>query len=420
MNRIAKKAIWINERQRKMEAAMALDPAREARLAAIQMLIPMGLKKVEEELKEEVEVLTGRRYAHGKEAGSWGSNFGSVYLGDQKVRVKVPRVRRKDTDEEVPLTSYVRLQSPQVIDQLSLNRVINGISQRKYEKAVLSVPETFGISRGSISKKWIRASARKLRQLLERDLSAYDIVAMILDGKAFGDNEMILALGITMEGEKVVLGFIEASTENFIVCRDFIRGLIDRGLNMENEILCVTDGSKGLIKAVNSVIGDKAVPARCQWHKRENAVGYLKKDDQAGYRRKLQAAYEQPTYESAKSRLLAIQKELRVLNVSAANSLEEGLEETLTLHRLGMFEKLGTSLKTTNCLENVNRQLGVYTDRVCRWTNSAQRQRWVATALLEIEPSFKKIKGYKYLLELREAMRLSVGRKNQVEIKKAA
>lgn len=420
MNRVSKKEARINERKRMMEEAMALDPGRESRLAAIQMLIPLGLKKVEEELKEEVESLAGKRYVRGKTMGSWGRNFGSVYLGDQKVKIKVPRVRRKDSEEEVPLMSYVRLQSPQVIEEAALNRVINGISQRKYEKAVLSVPETFGIKRGSISKKWIRASARKMRELMDRDLSGYDIVAMILDGKTFGENEIILALGITMRGEKVVLGFIEASTENFIVCRDFMRSLLERGLNTENEILCVMDGSKGLRKGVISVLGDKAVPARCQWHKRENAVRYLNKGDQAEYRRKLQAAYEQPTYGQAKNRLLSIQRELRVLNVSAANSLEEGMEETLTLHRLGMFEKLGTSLKTTNCLENLNRQLGIYTNRVCRWTNSDQRRRWVATALMEIEPGFKKIKGYKYLPELREAMSLLARGKNQVEIKKAA
>jgi transposase-like protein len=420
MNRVSKKAARINERKRMMEQAMAMDPERESRLAAIQMLIPMGLKLVEEELKAEVRELSGERYARGKKMGSWGSNGGSVYVYDQKVRVNVPRVRRKDTDEEVPLMSYVRLQEPQVIEEAALNRVINGISQKKYEKAVLSVPETFGIKKQSISKKWIRASARKLRELMDRDLSDYDIVAMILDGKTFGENEIILALGVTMRGEKVVMGFIEASTENFIVCRDFLRGLLDRGLNTENEILCVTDGSKGLRKAVKSVLGDKAVPARCQWHKRENAVGYLNKGDQADYRRKLQAAYEQPTYDAAKNRLLSIQRELRVLNDSAANSLEEGMEETLTLHRLGMFEKLGTSLKTTNCLENLNRQLGIYTDRVCRWQNSDQRRRWVATALLEIEPNFKKVKGYRHLPELREAMRLLVRGKNQAEMKKAA
>lgn len=421
MGRIAKKAERINQRQQVMEAVMAADPQRDARLAAIQMLIPIGLAKVQEELKQEVELLAGRRYARGKNAGTWGDNFGSVYLADQKVSIKVPRVRRKDTNEEVPLMSYVRLQSPQVIDQVCLNRVINGISHQKYEKAVLSVPETFGIKRGAASRRWIRASARKLQKLLERDLSVYDIVAIILDGKFFGENEMILAVGVTLTGEKIVLGFIEASTENFPVCRDFMRSLVDRGLNISQEILCVMDGGKGLQKGVKTVLGEKAVIARCQWHKRENVLEYLNKEDKAEYRRKLQAAYEQPTYGEAKNRLEAIKRDLKVLNESAVKSLEEGLEETLTLHRLGMFEQIGTSLKTTNCLENLNRQLGLYTDRVCRWQNSDQRQRWVATALLEIEPNFKKIKGYQHLPKLRAAMRAEAEkRKDPVQLKRAA
>ena len=420
MNRVSKKGERINERRRMMEAVMMADPAREARLAAIQMLIPIGLERVEEELQQEVAALAGDRYARGKAMGSWGSNAGSVYVYDQKLKIRVPRVRRKDTDEEVPLMSYVRLQSPQVIEDAALRRVMNGISQNKYEKAVLSVPETMGIKRESVSKKWIRASAKKLKKLMERSLSVYDIVAIILDGKAFGDNEMILALGITLSGEKVVLGMIEASAESTEVCRDFVRGLIDRGLNTKNEILCVTDGSKGLRKGVKLALGEKAVMARCHWHKRENVLDYLSQENKAVYRVKLQNAYEDPTYMGAKSRLDSIKRELRFINESAVHSLEEGMEETLTLHRLGLFEQLGTSLKTTNCIENLNSQLGIYTDRVCRWHHSDHRRRWVAASLLEIEPRLRKIKGHRHLPELRIAMRELVRGKEQEALKDAA
>jgi transposase-like protein len=420
MNRVPKKEAAVNERKRRMEEMMEADPGREARLATIQMLIPLGLKAVEEELAREIAELSGQRYTRGKKMGYWGSNPGSVYLADQKVRIKVPRIRRKDTNEEVPLMSYVRLQSPQMMDEMALRRVVNGISCKKYEGAVLSVPETFGIKRGSISRRWIRASSKKLRAMLERDLSGYDIVGIIVDGKVFGENEVIFAMGVTISGEKVILGFIEASSENAAVCRDFMNSLIARGLRLDNEILFVLDGAKGLRKGVVQVFGDKAVMARCQWHKRENVVEYLNKNDKVEYRRRLQAAYEQPDYEEAKRRLDEIKKDLRVLNESAVKSLEEGLEETLTLHRLRMFDKIGESFKTTNCLENLNRQLGIYTDRVCRWKTSHQRQRWVATALSEIEPCFKKVKGYRYLPQLREAMKRMVNQKSQARNYNAA
>lgn len=225
-----------------------------------------------------------------------------------------------------------------------------------------------------------------------------------MDGKSFGSHSILLALGVTTEGEKVVLGFIESGTENHRVCRDFIHGLVERGLHTEKEILFIIDGSKGIRKGIREVLGEKAVIQRCQWHKRENVVSYLGKTHQVEFRRKLQGAYERPTYESAKKSLLAVERELKLINESAVVSLSEGLEETLTLHRLGLFPKLGISFKTTNCIENVHRQLGIYTDRVSRRQSSDQRRRWVATALLEIEPRMRKIKGHKYLRELREAM----------------
>lgn len=378
----------------------------ESRLAMIQMLIPLGLQAVEEELQFEVIRIAGERYSRNHpQFKRWGRNAGSVYLGDQKVSVSVPRVRDVLHGQEVSLSSYRGLQNPRSIDEVVFKRVINGISSRKYAQAVMEVPETFGIKKTSISRRFIRASARKLKECLERDLSGYDIIAIFIDGKSFAENGIIIALGVTAEGVKIVLGFIESSTENHRVCRDFMNGLIDRGLNVENEILFVIDGAKGIYKGIKDVLSEKAVIQRCQWHKRENVVGYLDKKLQPQFRRKLQAAYEQPTHEAAKKRLGQIKKELALINASAVASLEEGLEETLTLHRLGLFKQLGESFKTTNCIENLMRQVGIYTDRIGYWKNSDQRQRWVGTALQEIEPKLRKVKGYRHLKELREAMK---------------
>ena len=221
---------------------------------------------------------------------------------------------------------------------------------------------------------------------------------------------MVLALGITLQGQKKILGFVQTATENERACAAFLRELVKRGLRVEAGLLCIIDSAKGLRKALQTVFGSRAVGPRCQWHKRENVVTYLPKGQQATWRRKLQVAYEQPTYEQAKAALLALRKELRLLNTSAAASLDEGLEETLTLHRLGLFHALGVSLKTTNCLESLHAQLGQVTDKVDRWRTSDQKQRWVASALLTIEPRLRRITGDRHLPQLQEALRREIQR----------
>jgi len=390
----------------------------EGRIAMIQMLIPLGLDAIRDALQQEVEALAGGKYERNdSNANRWGSNPGSVFLGDQKVGLRIPRLRNRKTNQEIPLQSYEALQNPSTINDAVLRRVINGISCRKYEQAVQSIPETFGISKDAISNKFVRASSKKLNDLLNRDLSKEDIAAIFMDGKLFAENEIVVALGVNIAGEKKVLGFIETSTENTLVIKEFLQGLIDRGLSTEHKILFIIDGAKGLSKGIKAIFGKDSFIQRCQWHKRENIVSYLPKMHQQSVRKKLQDAYKKPTYLGAKSALGKIRKELQLLNASAVNSLDEGLEETLTLHRLDMAQELGRSFKTTNCIENFNRQLEIYTGRVCYWKNSKQRQRWFATAALEIEPRLIKVSGHKYLQRLRDMMNAKM---NKTDTKLAA
>jgi len=361
-----------------------------------------------EQLKEEVEELAGERYSrNGGKPGHcrWGSQPGSVYLSDQKVGIYVPRVRNMVKKEEVSLESYRLLQEPRNADEGVLRRILLGLSCRNYEACAESVPEAFGMSPSTISCRFIKVSARKLKELIERDLSQYDFVALFIDGKSFAEDEMIIALGVTITGEKIPLGFIQAGTENRTVVKDFLNGLMERGLNIDHGVLCVIDGAKGLRSGIKKVFRDKALIQRCQWHKRENVVDYLPKSQRAAWRRKLQRAYEKPTYEQAKAALNLLKAELRLMNESAAASLEEGLEETLTLHRLSLFSQLGISLKTTNCIESLMALVEAYTGKVDYWRNSSQKHRWVATALLEIEPRLRRIKGCKNLPKLREALK---------------
>ncbi len=379
----------------------------DSRVELIQTLIPLGLEAVNDVLQQEVTALAGERYRRaGGQPGyaRWGQQRGSVFLADQKVAVQVPRVRDLAREQEIPLATYQSLREPRRADEAAMRKILKGLSCRDYESCAEPVAETFGLKASSLSRRFKRASAKKLSELTERDLSGYDLVALFLDGKTFGDDEMVIALGITLEGEKVILGFVQTGTENEAVCSAFLRGLMERGLKTGQGVLCVIDGAKGLRKAVNKVFGDQAAVQRCQWHKRENVVRYLPTGEQPVYRRKLQAAYEQPTYAKAKAALTRVRTELTKLNASAVNSLDEGLEETLTLHRLGLIKELGRSFKTTNCLENLNSLVGQRTDKVDYWRNSDQKQRWLATTLLDIEPRLRLVSGHKQLIRLRAAL----------------
>ena len=238
-------------------------------------------------------------------------------------------------------------------------------------------------------------------------------MTLLLDGKTFAEDEMVTAVGVTLTGEKVLLGFVQTATENRKVCAAFLRELVERGLRVDLGLLVITDGAKGLHAAVREVFGTAALVQRCQWHKRENVIAYLPDRHRATFRRKLQAAYDQPTYDKAKRALGKVRAELALLNVSAASSLDEGLEETLTLHRLGVFQELGTSLKTTNALESIHARVESRTAKVDHWRNSEQKQRWLATALLDLEPRLRRIRNYRALPLLREALRRQVQEPNK-------
>jgi len=203
---------------------------------------------------------------------------------------------------------------------------------------------------------------------------------------------------------QIPLGFVQAATENERVCRLFIDTLIQRGLHYEEGLLVLIDGAKGLYHAITKALKGYVVIQRCQWHKRENIVSYLAPEEQRRFRKKLKDAYDQPIYEDAKKALDNLKAELALLNQSALHSLEEGFEETLTLHRLGMMPYLKMSFRTTNCIESLNRQIAQLTDNVKAWKNSSQRHRWLAAALLDIEPRLRKVKGMRFLPLLRQAI----------------
>ena len=303
----------------------------------------------------------------------------------------------------MPLPTYQQLQTPRTQDVGLFRRVIGGLSCREYEAAAEAVPEAFGLARSSVSRRFIRASAHELRRLQERRLDDAEWLALVLDGKTFAGDQLVVALGVTATGEKRMLGLVQTASENKRVLAAFLRALGERGFPLGRPLLVVLDGAKGLRAAVREVCGEVPVQ-RCQWHKRENVVSYLAKQDQPMWRRKLQAAYAHATYADAKRALDRLHRELRLLNESAAASLAEGLEETLTLHRLGVFPALGVSFKTTNLIESVMARLEAKTQRVTRWRTSDQKLRWCASALWATERQFRRVKGHRQLPLLKQAL----------------
>jgi len=376
-------------------------------LAMIQALIPLGLRAVEEALLAEVEALAGPRYAREDERSAvvrWGAQRGSIYLADQKLPITVPRVRDSRARCEVPLATYAALQTPRAQDVGLYRRVLGGLSCREYEAAAEAVPEAFGLARSSVSRRFIRASARELRQLQERRLDDAEWLVLVLDGKSFAGDQLVVALGVTTTGEKRILGLVQTASENKRVIASFLRELGERGFPLDQPLLVVLDGAKGLRAAVRDVFGERVQVQRCQWHKRENVVSYLAKQDQPTWRRKLQVAWAHPAYADAKRALDRLHRELRLLNESAAASLAEGLEETLTLHRLGVFPELGVSFKTTNLIESVMARLEAKTQRVTRWRTSDQKLRWCASALWATERQFRRVKNHRQLPLLKHAL----------------
>ena len=394
----------------------------DAKVELIRSLVPLGLMHVEEMLDEEVTALAGERYARKDEAVAGrrhGSNPGTVGLGGQRVPIRVPRVRAVH-GAEVPLRSYAALHGDRAVDERLLRRVLYGISCRNYEAAAEAIPGAIGLSGSTVSRAFIEASAAKLREFQERDLSQEDVVALVIDGKSFADTTMVIALGITLSGDKRFLGFVETDTENERVLTAFLHTLVERGLNLGQGLLVILDGGKGLRAAVRKAFRRRALVQRCQWHKRENVVSYLPKAEQASWRKRLQRAYQRPTFDEALAALRTLHRELEDRNQSAARSLAEGLEETLTLHRLGLYGVLGRSLKTTNGLESVNALVEERCAKVDHWKNSSQRQRWLATALLDIEPRLRKMMGYRHLPRLRAALKQELKIESTPSTKEAA
>ncbi len=363
-------------------------------------------------LEEEVKYLSGERYSHDKphdgQYSRYGFNPGSVNIGGKKLKIDVPKIRDDSDGSFKSLDTYSELKKLDAFDEQTMQGVLHGLSTRDYRGVIDHLREGFGLSKSSVSSKFIKASEQCLKEFEERDISEHKLVAVFIDGKYLMRQQMVIVLGITEGGEKVVLGFVQTTTENSKAIGELFVQLKQRGLQYQEGLLFVIDGSKGLKKAIEEQFGEKAVIQRCTWHKRENVLSYLSENLHDEIKKEYNKALGETTYKDAKEAMEQLIKKLKKINLQAGRSLEEGLEELLALHKVGVSEDFSVSFSTTNCIESLNSQLKKYVGRVTNWSTSDQRYRWVATALMKIETRMKKVDNFKNIKQLKKAITIQI------------
>lgn len=389
---------------KKENLSWLLEQPIEIQYELFQNFVNLAKMHYNQLVEEETEKKAGKKHSRGKSYSRWGNNPGSIRIGEEKVPVDVQRLHNKLKDQTEEVEIYQQLHTLPMPSEAVMKKVIKGLSQRDYEEVTKSVLESFGLSQSTISRQFMEESRKRLEEFEKRDLGVYDCIALVLDGKYLLKDQIVIALGVTVTGVKIPLGFIQTTTENSEAIKGLLKNLITRNFRFEQGILAIIDGSKGMKKAIEETFGKYALIQRCQWHKRENVVSYLRVDEQEKYRGKLQRAYDEPDYTVAKLKLGEVREELKRINRSAASSLEEGLEETLTLHRLGIVDVVGRSFSTTNLIENVNSQLVKYLRKVKYWVNADMKARWIAVGLLETEQKMRRVNQYKKLHVLRTAI----------------
>lgn len=369
----------------------------EARASVLRAGFADMIRSAQALLEAEVEEKAGPRYARSADRQGYrnGSVDGWIVIGGRKVRIRRPRLCDAD-GHEVELDSYTFLhEEEQALDETMLVKVIQKVACRGVHRGLEQdqpLPEgtaAYGDSRSSVSRRWRQLVEDYVQGWLTRRLDDRRYLAVILDGKGFGDHLLITALGIDEQGEKRVLGVWPGDTENADVCVALLDELEQRGLDVRQGVLVITDGGKGIIAAVRRRWGDVAILGRCQQHKRKNVLEKLPKGERAWVQRALERAWHEPDPAEAESDLRTLAAQLEERWPEAAASLREGLAETLTCQKLGLDADLLRALRTTNLIESVFSGVEAFTRRVCRWRDQGQALRWAKLALYEAEQGFR-------------------------------
>jgi transposase-like protein len=368
--------------------------------------VEVGLRVAQCLLEDEVTQRCGERHERqpDRQETRFGHQPGYITIAGQKVSLAKPRVRSTNGRGEADLERYRLLQSPSAMPQAALDHLVNGVSTRRYEQVVQLARAGFGVKKSSVSRGFVRASAAEVERLAERRFEEERFAAIFVDAQPYAGEMMVVALGITTSGEKRLLGLRQGATENATVVTSLLEELRERGVRTDVPTLFVLDGAKALHAAVIRVWGKFAVIQRCQVHKRRNVEAHLSEEHHEELAERLSAAYHETNATQALTLLRATVKWLRRISPAAAASLEEGLEETLTVVRLGVPELLRKTLATTNPIESAFSVAESVTRRVKRWRDGDMRERWCVAGLLDAERRFNRVKGHKLLPQLLAAL----------------
>lgn len=392
------------------------------RKGVAELIRQAGLQVMELLMEEEVRQVVGPRSEpqENRQASRWGSEHGYCIVMGQKVPIERPRVRTT-ANQEVRLGSYELFHRGEPLTKTVWEKLMLGLSTRNYGQAVRQFSEAYGLEKSAISEHFIEASRVKLKEMMERPLGKMHFCAVMIDATPFEGQQMIAALGIGCDGKKTILGIRQGATENATVVGELLGDLMNRGLDFTAARLYVLDGAKALSAAVKKYGGESALIQRCQVHKRRNVLDHLTEEQQPLVSKALNTAYALEDYAAAKQALNKLHRELMDLNPSAARSLGEGLEETLTVHRLRVPPLLRQTLASTNVIESAFSVVERVCKNVKRWQDGDQRERWIGSGLLVAEKQFRRVRGHKQIaFLLREMEGLVPSKKVLVKGRKAS
>jgi putative transposase len=382
--------------------------AGTAKEGLLAFSVGIGLAVLDELFEAEVRRLAGPKGKHDPDRRAYrhGHEPRQVTLGGRRVQVTKPRVRSVD-EEEIELRTFRTFATRDLLNEAALGRMLAGLSTRRYAAGLEPVGQVAAraTSKSAISQRFIQGTEQKLAELFGRDLSQLDLVAMFIDGVEIAEHCVVVALGVDADGRKHPLGLWEGTTENKTVCNALLGNLIERGLHVEQPRLFVLDGGRAIRAAVLSTCGTYAVIHRCREHKRRNVLDHLPQTERMFVSRKLNKAWSEPDAKRAEAQLRALAKHLDTKHPGAAASLLEGLEETLTVTRLGLNGSLLDTFKSTNPIESMISIARDVTGNVKRWKNGKMVVRWMAAGLLDAEKRFRRVKGYREMPMLRVALR---------------
>jgi transposase-like protein len=390
--------------ERVQEALGELAGAAKEGLLALS--VGVGLGVLNELMAEEVDDVVGPKGRHDvdRTAVRHGSEAGQVTLGGRRVPVERPRVRATDGCGEVQMATYAHFADRDPLTAVVLEQMLAGVSTRRFSRTREPVGEDIvdaerSASKSAVSREFVGRTGEHLGALMSRSLADVRLAALMLDGLELKGRCCVVALGVTTEGVKVPLGLWDGSTENTTICRELLADLVHRGLDCEQGVLVVLDGGKALRAAVNAVLGQVPVQ-RCVRHKERNVLDHLPERDRPAVKRRLRAAWKLTDHAVAIERLEALAGELTRSHPGAAASLREGLDETVTLQRLGVPQQLWRTLSSTNPIESMIAICRATSRNVKRWQNGDMCLRWTAAGMLEAERQFRKIIGYQHLAAL--------------------